>query len=209
MADSAAAPFDPRAREVLDFWLGDGLESGWPSANLGQRWFGGKPKVDAEVARRFGDLVSRACAGELRDWESDPLSRLALVIVLDQFTRNVFRSRAEAFSGDPRARRLVLDGLDHELDAQLPWVGRVFFYMPLMHAEDSALQQRCVECFEQLHAQAPDALSEKLQGNLRFAREHREIIERFGRFPHRNAVLGRSSSAAEQEFLETGARFGQ
>lgn len=196
-------------REVLDFWLGDGLEHGWPSQDLGKRWFGGDAQLDREIDQRFGTFVHQACDGGLTDWEASPLPRLALVILLDQFTRNVFRGSAQAFSGDARSVQLVLASLRDGSDAQLPWVGRVFFYMPLMHAEDIELQRRCVRCFEALQREAPAVLHDEIGGSLRFAKSHLEMIERFGRFPYRNEVLRRESSAAEQEFLQHGPRFGQ
>jgi uncharacterized protein (DUF924 family) len=195
--------------EILDFWLGDGLALGWPTHNLNERWFLGGAALDQEIKVRFGPSVELAVQGGLQDWEERLHSRLALVILLDQFTRNVFRGSARAFGGDARAQQLVLRTLALQEDWQLPWVGRVFMYMPLMHAEDAALQERCVACFTQLVADAPDALKPKLQGNLDFARQHQEIIKKFGRFPYRNAVFGRTSSCGETEFLRTGPRFGQ
>ncbi|HQS31420.1 MAG TPA: DUF924 family protein, partial [Polaromonas sp.] len=147
------------------------------------------------------------------DWSDTPLSpslrRLALIILLDQFTRNVFRGSGQAFAGDARAQQLVLQTLAEGGDLQLPWVGRVFMYMPLMHAESLVLQEECVARFGQLVADAPTDLKERLQGNLDFARQHRAIIAQFGRFPYRNAALGRASTAEEQAFLTTGPRFGQ
>ncbi|ABM36670.1 DUF924 family protein [Polaromonas naphthalenivorans] len=195
--------------EVLDFWLGDGLALGWPTHNLNERWFLGGAALDQQIKARFGPSVELAVQGGLQDWEAPLHSRLALVILLDQFTRNVFRGSARAFDGDARAQQLVLRTLALQEDRQLPWVGRVFMYMPLMHAEDAALQETCVACFSRLVADAPDALKPKLQGNLDFARQHQDIIQRFGRFPYRNAALGRSDSPGEAEFLRSGPRFGQ
>ena len=206
---SLSAALNAEQRAVLDFWLGDGLLRGWPSEPLNDRWFGADGALDHEIGQRFGTLAELACAGGLTEWQAAPLPRLALVILLDQFPRNIFRGSAKAFAGDGRAQALVLGALQDEQDLKLPWVGRVFLYMPLMHAEVLALQQRCVQCFEQLLMLAPAALAKTLQGNLHFARSHREIIERFGRFPYRNEVLGRTSSAAEREFLKSGPRFGQ
>ncbi len=200
---------DALAREVLDFWLGDGVALGWPSVDLGKRWFRGNAALDCDIEQRFGPLVRQAIDGGLTEWEATPLPRLALVILLDQFTRNVFRGRSEAFSGDARAVQLVLTTLQHGEDATLPWIGRVFLYMPLMHAEDLELQQRCLQCFKALWCDVPQALKGHVGSNLRFAKSHLEIIERFGRFPYRNAVLTRVSSAAEIEFLQHGPRFGQ
>ena len=162
----------PAPQAVLDFWLDDGLELGWPSGNSSARWFNGGPALDQEIRQRFGAPVREALAGGLADWEALPLARLALVIVLDQFPRNIFRGDAAAFAGDARARRLVLDALDRGLHESLPWVGRVFLLMPLMHAEDLRLQRRGVQEFEALIEQAPAALKPQIESNLRFARAH-------------------------------------
>lgn len=211
MTQSLVAPAPPPAlaAEILDFWLGDGLALGWPSVDLNRRWFLGGAALDDEIRSRFGQAVHQAMQGELAPWEAPLHSRLALVILLDQFSRNVFRGTARAFDGDAHARQLTLRTLAQQEDRQLPWVGRVFLYMPLMHAEDPALQDQCVCCFSQLLADAPDALNPKLQRNLDSAIQHQEIIARFGRFPYRNAVLGRSNSAQESDFLRNGPRFGQ
>jgi uncharacterized protein (DUF924 family) len=196
-------------QDVLQHWFEDGLQLGWPSRNMGAHWFGGGPEQDAEITERFGALVKEAQSGGLSEWAATPLTRLALVIVLDQYARNVYRGQAQAFAGDARSQQLVLQGLEQAFDEALPTVGRVFFYMPLMHAEDLALQTECLARFTRLHASASPDLQAKLQGNLDAAQEHLDIIKRFGRFPHRNATLGRASTAEEREFLENGPRFGQ
>ncbi|MGV8804471.1 MAG: DUF924 family protein [Polaromonas sp.] len=201
----------PTPTDILDFWLGDGMDTaqGWPTQALNKRWFQGDAALDQEIRTRFGERVVQALGGHLQDWEAPLASRLALVILLDQFTRNVFRASAQAFEGDVRAQRLVLQTLQRHEDTELPWVGRVFMYMPLMHAETLALQQESVARFSSLLAEAPDPLKPQLQGNLDFARQHHDIIAKFGRFPYRNAVLGRISTPQEQDFLRTGPRFGQ
>ena len=196
-------------KTVLDFWFGDGIELGWPSDSRKDLWWGGGPELDQNIKTRFGDWVQQAVAGGLKDWEAGPLNRLALVILLDQFTRNVYRRSAQAFAGDSRSQALVSDALAKGMDRQLPWVGRVFFYMPLMHAEHLALQDECVRRFTQLHADAPEALKADLVGNIEFSKSHRDIVAQFGRFPYRNAVLGRTSTAPERDFLALGPRFGQ
>lgn len=198
---------------VLEFWLADGLEGGtaggWPTQDLGKRWFGGGAALDEEIRTRFGARVVQAIGGGLQDWEQQPLHRLALVILLDQFTRNMFRASAQAFAGDARAQQLVLDTLAHQADQQLPWVARVFTYMPLMHAEDLALQDECIARFSRLVEQAPGRLKQRMQGHLDYARRHRAIIARFGRFPYRNAALERVNTPEEEDFLRKGPRFGQ
>lgn len=209
---------EPRhAGAILDYWFEDGLSLGWPSRDLNVRWFGGGAAQDAEIRERFGPWVECALDGGLRDWEAEcgddgtipGRRRLALILLLDQFSRNLHRGAARAFAGDERAQRLVGEMLAQGWHERLPPVARVFTYMPLMHAEDAGLQRECVRHFEALAAAVPAALQASITGNLRFARAHLEIIERFGRFPYRNAVLGRESSTAELEFLKTGPRFGQ
>jgi uncharacterized protein (DUF924 family) len=194
---------------VLDFWFDDGLQQGWPTRNLSGLWFRADAALDREIDARFGHLVEAALFSELVEWEARPDSRLALLLLLDQFTRNIYRGSAEAFAGDHRAVTLVLEGLARGMDRELPWIGRVFFLMPLMHAEDEDLQHRAVAEYEALQAAAPASLAEKIAGNVAFAREHRDIVLRFGRFPHRNQALGRDSSAEERAFLEHGPRYGQ
>jgi uncharacterized protein (DUF924 family) len=208
-----APPAQATPADVLDFWLGDGVQLGWPTQNMSKRWFGGGAALDEDIKLRFGTRVLQALDGSLGDWAhtaaTPALGQLAHVILLDQFTRNVFRGQARAFSGDAQAQQLVLQAIASHADEQLPWVGRVFMYMPLMHAETPALQTECVARFTSLVSEAPTALKQRLQGNLDFAREHADIIARFGRFPYRNAVLGRASTPEEAIFLTSGPRFGQ
>lgn len=199
----------PAYQPVLDHWFADGLQKGWPSANLIPRWFGGGAQEDALIATQFGPLVERALAGELTEWEAAPLSRLALIVLLDQFPRNLYRGQGKAFAGDARAQVLVQASLALGTDQTLPTVARVFFYMPLMHAENQNLQHECVSRFKHLIDNAPPTLRKDLQGNLKSAKEHCAIIERFGRFPHRNAALGRANTSAETEYLQDAPRFGQ
>lgn len=194
---------------VLDCWFGDGLVTGWPTQPMGEVWFGGGAVIDQEIRTRFGSLVEAAVDGGLSDWEPPVLHRLALVVLLDQFTRNVFRGQAKAFAGDPRARALAGRTLAQGEDAALPLVGRVFMAMPLMHAEDLSSQADCVRHFENLLATAGPAHAPHLEKNLASAREHQDVVAAYGRFPHRNAVLGRTSTARELAYLQAGKRFGQ
>ena len=199
----------PSPVEILTFWLGDALESDWPAQNRSSLWFGGGAEQDRLITQRFGGWVEQALAGGLVDWETTLPSRLALIILLDQFTRNVYRGQAQAFAGDARAQQLVLHTLAQGEDHQLPRVARVFLYMPLMHAEDLALQEACVARFTELVDNAPPDLRQTLAGNLRFAQEHRDIVAAHGRFPYRNAAMGRENTPEETLFLQNGPRFGQ
>lgn len=194
---------------ILDFWFGDGLQLGWPSDNRSALWFGGGPALDADITQRFGPLVHSAVQGGLREWETDPMQRVALIVLLDQFTRNVFRGRPEAFAGDARAQTLSLATLALGQDDSLPTVAQMFVLMPLMHAEDPLLQAACEHRFRQLQTRSQPATAAQLQGNVDAAVQHRAIVDQFGRFPHRNTTLGRISTAEETAFLTHGPRFGQ
>lgn len=199
----------PSWQEILDYWFKDGLEHGWPSGNMSKRWFAATAGDDAEIAHRFGALVDAALQQELVDWERTPLGRLALILLLDQFTRNIYRGQAQAFSGDHRAATLAIEGLSRQMHSKLPLCGQVFFVMPLMHAEDEDLQQQCLCALEAIRANAPQALASHVDSSLKSAREHLQIVQQFGRFPHRNRALGRDSTAEELSFLENSSGFGQ
>ena len=204
-----SVPTPASAQDVLDFWLGDGLQHGWCSDKRDELWFGGGAALDGPIRERFGALVETAIDGGLADWEARIDTRLALVLLLDQFTRNVHRGQARAFAGDARAQRLSLQAHASGLDAELATVGLVFLAIPLMHAEDLDLQHECVRRFQRLLDTCPPELEDTLARHLHFAELHRDIVARFGRFPHRNAALGRTSTPAEEAFLKDGPRFGQ
>lgn len=181
-------------QEILRFWFGEIGADGRVADEVSKRWWKKDPELDAEIGRRFGPAMDRAARGELREWEASAHGRLALIVLLDQWSRNVFRDTPRAFAQDAEARRICLEGIDTGADRELLPIERSMFYMPLMHAEDRALQRRAVELFEALAREGgPDSVS--------FAVRHREIVERFGRFPHRNRILGRESTDEELEFL--------
>jgi len=199
------------ARAIRDYWFGsEPFTAATLEARLGI-WFGepGAPQ-DEEIRTRFGALVERALAGELAGWADGPRRRLSLILLLDQFPRNIFRGTARAFEGDRQALALTLSGMQSAADAALDVVERMFFYLPLEHAESLDAQDESLAAYRRLLAEAPPELHETFAGTLRHAEEHRSIIERFGRFPHRNQVLGRASTPAEEEWLREGGRgFGQ
>lgn len=195
------------AEHVLDFWFGDEQASEVVQEELAARWFARDAAFDAEIRTRFGNLVDKAISGELRVWEGSPRSWLALVLVLDQFPRNLYRDSALAYSGDERAQRIALAGIARGDDLALPVRCRAFAYLPLEHAEDLPLQLRCVSLFEVLAAD-PEASPPGVYAQyLGYARRHCEVIQRFGRFPHRNASLGRTSTPDEQAYLDAGGGF--
>lgn len=206
---STTSPITSTPASILEFWLGDGMLTGWPADDISKRWFAGSKALDAQIKTRFGADIALAQNGELQTWQTPLESRLALIILLDQFTRNVFRGTAQAFAGDRRAQHLTQQTLTRQEDAALPWVARIFMYMPLMHAEDATLQAQSVICFSTLLEEAPAQLKPRIQGSLKFAHEHQQIIAKFGRFPYRNAALGRSNTPEEEIFLQAGPRYGQ
>jgi len=195
-------------QEVLSFWFGDDVLGGSWQDRSGT-WFSGGPEVDAEISQRFGDAYGAAAAGELQPWADRAYGRLALIILLDQFSRNIHRGQAEAFEYDPVALKLALDGVQEGHDRQLLPIERLFAYMPMMHAEDVDIQRQALTLFTALSDEAGDE-TPFLVGAVKSAQEHYDIIEKFGRFPHRNAVLGRTPTPEEEAFLAAGgANFGQ
>ena len=189
--------------QVLDFWFGECGADGAVDPAKRKMWFGDGKQSDAEIREKFGGLHERASRGELeREWAATPRGRIALIIVLDQFSRHIHRGTAAAFAQDPAAQSLVVSGLGLDADRALIPAQRAFFYIPLEHAEDLSLQRLGVRCFDGLAHTVAQAWRKEYDGFLDYARQHRDIIERFGRFPHRNAVLGRVSTRKELEFLK-------
>lgn len=172
------------AADIVAFWREAGPD----------RWFNKDTDFDAEIRRRFLATHEAAAAGQLTAWEATAEGSLALLILLDQFPRNMFRGSARAFATDPLARAVAAGALLRGFDAQVPADLRTFFYLPFEHSEDMADQERCIA----LYKAAGDA------DNLKWAELHADIIRRFGRFPHRNAVLGRATTPEEQKFLDEG-----
>ena len=182
------------ADEVLAFWFGREDEPGY--GEFREAWFRKDPEFDQQVQERFGPLYERAAAGELDGWREEARSCLALVICLDQFPRNMFRGDGRTHATDDKALETARYALERALDRELPPFQRVFVYMPFMHSESVEDQRRSVELFRRLAERpgAPDLTS--------YAVGHMEIVERFGRFPHRNVILGRETTPEEAEFLQ-------
>ncbi|HEU5296074.1 MAG TPA: DUF924 family protein [Burkholderiaceae bacterium] len=184
-----------QAQAVLDFWFGAADDPQHRASR--PQWFAKDDAFDAQIRERFGGLIERALAAELAHWAVTPRGALAQIVVLDQFTRNAFRGSARAFAGDAlalaAARALVASGGDRTLSG----VQRQFVCLPFEHAEDLAAQRDGLRLFGDLERDEP-----ALTGLLHWAQRHHDIVERFGRFPHRNAALGRASTPEEIEFLQ-------
>jgi uncharacterized protein (DUF924 family) len=175
-------------RDILQFWFSDRARA---------LWFEKDAAFDADIGARFGPLVHQAQMGAFDDWRSSPDGALALLLLLDQFARNVFRGQAKAFLGDPRARAIAAEAVARGFDQRYPFPDRVFFYLPFEHCETLANQDRFIALLEGCMREFGDVAAEFLE----YGHRHRTIIKRFGRFPHRNEALGRESTEEEVEFL--------
>jgi len=184
------------SQDVLDFWF---LPIGAKGHNMQRpEWWRKDDEFDRKIFQQFGDVIEEGLAGGLRHWDDEGTQgTLARIIVLDQFTRNVYRGTPKAFAGDALALEAARAIDDSGANQTLPPAQRAFSYMPFEHAENLSLQIRCVDLFDMLAADAP-----AYAGMLDFAKKHLDVIRRFGRFPHRNAILGRESTAEEIEFLK-------
>lgn len=184
-------------RDILDFWFLPLADPGHGKPR--EMWWKSTPELDTEIAARFAPLLERAIASELDGWAGSPDGALALILLCDQFPRNMYRRSARAFSGDGRAIGAARFALAHFYPAAFPRDMRLFFYMPFQHSEALADQELACALFAGLGD----------EDNVKYAIGHRDIIARFGRFPHRNDVLGRECTAEELDYLRTADRFGQ
>ena len=192
---------DPQ--EVLSFWLGELDAQGLAARERRERWFKAEAELDAEIRSRFLSTYEALAAGRLETWLDEPRSRLSAVIVLDQLARNMFRGTPRMFEADSRALAIASKSIELGDEASLRTQERTFLYMPFMHSEALSDQERCVELFAALRDELDEPARGLVENNHHFAVLHRDIIAEWGRFPHRNAVLGRVSTAAELAFLET------
>lgn len=178
-------------RDVLRFWIDE----------VGpKRWFKSSKALDQSIRDRFGEMWSQACMGDFDDWMESAEGSYALIILLDQFPRNMFRGSADAFASDEKALKVASKAIEKKFDIEMPEGVRQFFYMPFMHSEELDAQDKCISLMQ-----------ERLVGesNLHHAKQHRDVIRQFGRFPHRNKVLGRKTSQEEEAYLAENTGFGQ
>ena len=189
---------EPSPADVIAFWREAGPD----------RWFTKDAAFDEDIRQRFLDLHERAAAGKLTRWEQGAEGALALLILLDQFPRNMFRGTARMFEADRQALAAAVEGVARHDDERLTVNERSFLYMPYMHSEEIGMQERSVSLFTDLANDAPSELRGSLAAGVQYAKKHHDIIERFGRFPHRNTLLGRESTPAELAFIaEPGSGF--
>lgn len=192
---------------VLLFWFGN-IEKidDFPLERF-EFWFSASENLDREIKEKFKSAIDDAASGKFDKLKDDPKALLAMIILLDQFSRNIYRNHPKFISFDQMALELAKEGVRKGLDKNLPYIYRMFFYLPYEHSEDLKTQEESVKLFEGLVHDAPNHLKEVLKEPLRYAYDHYEIIKRFGRFPHRNKILGRESTEEELELLKRGGSF--
>ncbi|GAA3932973.1 DUF924 family protein [Litoribacillus peritrichatus] len=189
-------------KQVINYWFGTLDEDGFAHQEEKQKWWSASDEIDLEISHKFGDLVKQALNHQLKDWRESTTGKLASIILLDQFTRNIYRGTEQAFSGDNKALKICKMGLSSGEDLDLTAEQQVFFYMPLEHSEDLEDQELCIRLLEGLKKRSPHHKEETIDGYIRFAKHHRDIIAEFGRFPHRNKVLQRKNTPEEERYLD-------
>lgn len=190
-----------RIDAILSFWFEERELSAPQIDGRMDIWFGEDPVFDHEISKEFSQEMELASDGKLDHWTKQSRGRLALILLLDQFRRNVYRNAAEAFATDKQALKLCVEGAMEKADKGLTPIERVFFYMPLQHAESRKVQQKSCDIYNKLAEAVSPTYRETFETIAQFAELHRDIIERFGRFPHRNALLNRRNTPEEEEFL--------
>ena len=193
--------------DIIEYWLGPAPDDAESVARAAKRWYAMDGELDAEIRNRFGPLVQAARQGALAAWEATPQGALGLVILLDQFMRNAYRGTPEAFAGDALALAVATRTVEGGLDRELGCAGRAVLYHPFEHSEAPSDQARSVALFEALAREAPPAWRDFAAEFVPFAHSHRDVIARFGRFPHRNLILGRASTPEETAYLAAGGGF--
>ena len=201
---------DPQATAIVDYWLGDSILGPNEAEARHKVWYQGGRSVDQEIDERFGLQVEAACYGEYSLWEHTPIGSLALVVLLDQFTRNLYRGTPKAYAGDKRAWQVADAAVTQGLHTTLPVAGQIFLLHPFHHCERLAEQNRGVAFLEALAESVEPRWRSYVQKSVDGFKSHRDIVARFGRFPHRNRTLGRATTEDEEAYLEAGAEtFGQ
>ena len=190
-----------RIEAILSFWFKEQQLSAPQIDRRMDIWFGEDPVFDHEIEKEFVNDIEAASDGKLDHWSVEPLGRLALIILIDQFRRNIYRNTAEAFSKDQLALKLCVEGAMQKKDQGLTAIQRVFFYMPLQHAESRKVQAKSLELYNRLAEAVSTTERETFLTVAQFAELHKDIIDRFGRFPHRNELLNRENTAEEAEYL--------
>ncbi len=192
-----------RVNEILKYWFGRVENTVLPTQNRVRIWFGANPETDAEIRKNFLHDLEMAITREYDFWEGSSRGDLALIIILDQFSRNIYRKTPMAYAQDQQALDVCVRGIERQNDHELSLIERAFFYMPLMHAENKEMQSTSVRAFKMLVDLSFPEARPTYESFFEYALRHYEVVDKFGRFPHRNAILGRNSTTEEERFLET------
>jgi uncharacterized protein (DUF924 family) len=192
-----------KIHDILNFWFGDLGRADLPSSDRTNLWFGESDKLKQEMISLFGAEYQAAVEGRLDEWRKTPRGRLALIILLDQFSRWAYRNTPSAFMQDKAAQALCIEGLREKMDKSLTLIERVFFYMPLVHAENSEIQDQSIQLFQALVSLSMTETTQVYQLFLAYAYAHFRVVKEFGRFPQRNHILGRKSTEEEIAFLKS------
>jgi len=191
-----------RGQDVLNYWFGPLENNDSFPKDRASLWFVKSDQTDREIEQRFSNDLDRAAAGDYDSWKKSPRGRLALVILMDQMSRNIHRGTPRAFATDKDALKLALEAVETGEDKKLFLIERAFLYMPLEHSEDSEIQELSIQKFSELVQEAPEHCKSAYETFLSYAEAHKRVIDRFGRYPHRNEILGRQSTSEEIEFLK-------
>lgn len=193
------------------FWFGDlSVSSACPSEESTKLWFGFSPEVDTQITDEYSDSLEAATKGQLDEWKESSQGIVSLIVLLDQFSRQIYRKTENAFAYDTKALEIAQEAVAKQMDRNMHFAEKVFCYLPFEHSEDVNMQRKCVALYSKLLKRASEPQHEFASTCLKMAREHLAIIERFGRFPHRNEVLGRASNEQEIKYLaEQNEHFGQ
>ncbi len=190
-----------RLNAILEFWFGHVEETIAPSPHRARIWFADDPLIDEEMRERFTDDLEKACRGEYDSWKESARGQLGLILLLDQFTRHIYRDTPEAYKQDAKALTLCLNGAQDEQEHALSLIERVFYYFPLLHSEDIYMQEQSINAYYLLSQYALEETRAIYESFLKFADYHHDIIKRFGRFPRRNEILQRDSTPEELGFI--------
>ncbi|MYD45589.1 MAG: DUF924 domain-containing protein [Gammaproteobacteria bacterium] len=206
---NSASQHDYTPEQVLDYWF-DGAEQDLEQLHARSKiWYSISTERDEEIKTEFGALLQQIVTGQRQDWTETSSGVLALVLVLDQFTRQIFRKKPQAFVHDEQAIAIAYSGISHGLDQEMTVPGRLFFYHPFQHSEKLKDQEFGIHIVQNLRSVCDEQWHKYVDESLRYFEEHYEIVRRFGRFPHRNEILERRSTPEELEFLHTASRYGQ
>lgn len=188
-------------QKILEYWFGELDEHGRADESRFKLWFGKSEETDQYLTENYTELLESAKRGELDAWKENAEGLVAFIVLLDQFSRNIYRDTAEMYAADEQVLNAAKHGVETGMDKEMPISHKVVTYMPFMHSENLEDQEQCIELFKNLQNEVPEAVKESVQGNIDYAIKHRDVVKEYGRFPHRNQILGRESTDKEKEYL--------